>query len=94
MREPIAAPNTTKYSEVDNVAEPVVMYRVGTGAYSRRGGREQWRSEMLLQRAFRRIGFTSRREYLRNIAVRGVYRFVPEGLRTTLYRRFIARGGR
>ncbi len=81
-------------AEVDNVAEPVVMYRVGTGAYSRRGGREQWRSEMLLQRAFRRIGFTSRREYLRNVAVRGVYRFVPESLRTTLYRRFIARGGR
>jgi glycosyltransferase involved in cell wall biosynthesis len=79
-------------ASVGNVAEPLVMYRIGEGAYARRGGLAQWRSEQALQRAFRRIGFTTRRQYLRNIVVRGLYRFVPEGLRRRLYRRFIATG--
>lgn len=74
---------------VANVQEPLVMYRVGAGAYDRRGGRDQWRSEMMLQRAFRRIGFTTRAQFVRNVVVRGSYRFVPVGLRKSLYRRFI-----
>jgi glycosyltransferase involved in cell wall biosynthesis len=80
-------------AKVGNVADPLVMYRIGEGAYARRGGREQWRSEMALQRAFRSIRFTTRGEYLRNVAVRGLYRFVPEPLRRRAYRRFVARGG-
>ncbi|GAA2040854.1 glycosyltransferase [Agromyces tropicus] len=79
-------------ARVGNLPEPLVMYRVGAGAYARRGGRAQWRSEMALQRAFRRIGFTTRGEYLRNVVVRGGYRFVPEPVRKLAYRRFIARG--
>ncbi len=75
---------------VGNLAEPLVMYRVGAGAYARRGGREQWRSERQLQRALRSIGFTTRWQYVRNIGVRGVYRFVPEPVRRFAYRRFIA----
>jgi Glycosyltransferases, probably involved in cell wall biogenesis len=81
-------------ARVDNVEEPLVMYRVGEGAYARRGGRAQWRSEVLLQKALRRIRFTTRAQYLRNVSIRGLYRFVPEGLRRVAYRRFIARGGR
>ena len=68
------------------------MYRVGDGAYARRGGVAQWRSELQLQRALRRIGFTSRTQYVRNVAVRGTYRFVPEPIRRRAYRRLIARG--
>jgi hypothetical protein len=79
-------------ARVGNVAEPLVMYRVGAGAYTRRGGREQWRSEMRLQRALHRIGFTTRAQYLRNVLVRGTYRFVPEPIRRRAYRRLIARG--
>ncbi|KRC60484.1 glycosyl transferase [Agromyces sp. Root81] len=75
---------------VGNLAEPLVMYRVGAGAYARRGGREQWRSELALQRAMRDIRFTSRTEYLRNVIVRGVYRFVPEPVRRVAYRKLIA----
>lgn len=75
---------------VGNVAEPLVMYRVGEGAYARRGGIEQWRSEKALQYAFRRIGFTTRTQFARNLLVRGVYRFVPEPVRRIAYRRFIA----
>jgi glycosyltransferase involved in cell wall biosynthesis len=77
---------------VGNLAEPLVMYRVGAGAYARRGGRAQWRSELALQRELRRIRFTTRAEFLRNVGVRGLYRFVPEPIRKVAYRRFIARG--
>jgi len=78
---------------VGNVPEPLVMYRVGAGAYARRGGRAQWRSELDLQRALRDIRFTTRGQYLRNVSVRGLYRFVPERVRRVAYRRFIANGG-
>lgn len=80
-------------ARVDNIPDPLVMYRVGAGAYARRGGRAQWDSELMLQHALRRIRFTSRGQYLRNVAVRGVYRYVPEPVRRFAYRRFIARGG-
>lgn len=80
-------------ASVENLAEPLVMYRVGAGAYARRGGKAQWRSELQLQRALRRIRFTSRWEYVRNVTVRGVYRFVPERVRKLAYRRLIAGGG-
>ncbi|MEI5585035.1 MULTISPECIES: glycosyltransferase [unclassified Agromyces] len=79
-------------ARVGNLAEPLLMYRVGDGAYARRGGRAQWSSEMQLQRALRRIGFTTRLQYARNVLVRGTYRFVPEPIRRRAYRRLIARG--
>jgi len=73
-----------------NLAEPLVRYRVGAGAYARRGGRRLLRSELALQRRFRQLGITTRREYVRNVAVRGGYRLVPEWLRKVAYRALIA----
>jgi GT2 family glycosyltransferase len=73
-----------------NLAEPLVRYRVGAGAYARRGGRRLLRSELALQRRFRQLGITTRGEYLRNVAVRGGYRLVPESLRRLAYRALIA----
>ena len=82
-------------ARVANVAEPLVKYRVGAGAYARRGGWQLLRSEIELQRQFRASGFTTRSQYLRNLAVRGGYRLVPESLRRLAYRRVIApRGAR
>ena len=43
-----------------NLAEPLVCYRVGAGAYARRGGRELLRSELAVQRRFRQLGITTR----------------------------------
>jgi glycosyltransferase involved in cell wall biosynthesis len=80
-------------ARVGNVAEPLVKYRVGAGAYARRGGWQLLRSEIELQRHFRSAGFTSRSQYLRNLAVRGGYRLVPESLRRFAYRRVIAPRG-
>lgn len=80
-------------ARVANVAEPLVKYRVGAGAYARRGGWQLLRSEVELQRQFRASGFTTRAQYLRNLAVRGGYRLVPEGVRRGVYRKVIATKG-
>lgn len=79
-------------AKVDNLPEPLVMYRVGDGAYARRGGLGQLKAELRLQREFRRVGFTTRLQNARNIVVRGGYRLVPVGIRRFAYRRLIARG--
>lgn len=78
-------------ARVGNVAEPLVLYRVGAGAYARRGGRRLLRSELALQREFRREGFTTRAQWVRNVLVRGGYRAVPESVRRAAYRTFLAR---
>ncbi len=69
-----------------NVREPLVLYRVGAGAYARRGGLRLLRSELALQRRFRAIGFTTTPQMLRNVVLRGGYRLVPEPLRRAAYR--------
>ena len=82
-------------AKVDNVDEVLVRYRVSDGAYGRRGGWTLLRSELSLQRAMRRAGFTTRREYARNVLVRGAYRMIPESFRRALYRlAFVRRSGR
>ena len=80
-------------AEPANLAEPLVYYRVGAGAYARRGGGTLLRSELALQRRFRRLGLTSRRQYVRNVVVRGGYRLVPESLRRAAYQRLLANRG-
>lgn len=80
-------------ARVANIAEPLVLYRVGAGAYARRGGVTLLKSEVSLQRKLRSLGFISRAEFARNVAVRGTYRLVPVGLRKAAYRRWIARRG-
>ncbi len=73
-----------------NLAEPLVNYRVGDGAYARRGGLALLRSELALQARFRALGLTTRRQYVRNVAVRGGYRLVPQAVRKVAYRRLLA----
>lgn len=77
-------------ARVANVAEPLVKYRVGAGAYARRGGLALLRAEIAVQRRFRELGFTTRAQFARNLVVRGGYRLVPEGLRRSVYRKVIA----
>lgn len=72
---------------VANVADPLVLYRVGAGAYRRRGGARLLRSEIDLQHRMRTAGFLTRPQYLRNLVVRGGYRLVPHRARRAAYRR-------
>jgi len=74
-------------ARIGNAPEPLVLYRVGSGAYSRRGGAAMARSEAQLQRAFYAMGFVTRRQYVRNKLMRGaIYRLMPTGLRRVTYR--------
>ena len=81
-------------TRAENLPEPLVKYRVGAGAYERRGGIAQLRAELRLQRMMRRAGITSPAELVRNVVVRGGYRLVPVGLRTVAYRTLLQRGFR
>jgi glycosyltransferase involved in cell wall biosynthesis len=74
-------------ARVANVPDPLVLYRVGSGAYNRRGGWALVRSELELQRRMHEIGFTSDGAYLRNLVVRASYRLLPEQVRRAAYRR-------
>jgi glycosyltransferase involved in cell wall biosynthesis len=74
-----------------NVAEPLVYYRVGATSFKRRGGAGLLRSELRLQREFRRDGFTSPAQYARNVLIRGGYRLVPWWFRRAMYRPIVAR---
>jgi hypothetical protein len=74
-------------ARVANVAEPLVLYRVDAGSYERRGGMRLLRSEVGLQRRLHREGFTTSRQMMRNLAVRGGYRVLPVFVRQGLYRR-------
>lgn len=76
-----------------NLAEGLVLYRVGAGAYKRRGGMRLLKSELKLQRTLHQEGFTSTTQFLRNIAVRGVYRLVPQSIRRIGYRNILLRSG-
>lgn len=81
-------------ARVGNLPEPLVKYRIGAGAYRRRGGLKLLRTELRLQALMRRVGFTSRAQFLRNVAVRGTYRLLPEAVRRVSYRSLIQRGFR
>ncbi|WP_205860655.1 glycosyltransferase [Phycicoccus sp. HDW14] len=74
-------------ARVENLAEPLVRYRVDAGAYERKGGVRQLRSELMLQRRLRSEGFTTAGQAVRNGVVRGGYRLVPTALRRRAYRR-------
>jgi glycosyltransferase involved in cell wall biosynthesis len=72
-------------ARVVNVAEPLLYYRVGARSFKRRGGTGLLRSELRLQREFRRLGFTTQAEFVRNVLVRGGYRLIPWWLRRVAY---------
>lgn len=79
-------------ARVENIPLPLLKYRVDSGAYNRRGGKALFKSELRLQRSMLSAGFISRPQYVRNVAVRGGYRFVPVFVRRVAYRLVIARG--
>lgn len=80
-------------ARVVNSPDVLVRYRVGAGAYGRRGGNGMLVSEVRLQWRLRRLGFTSWFQCLRNVAARGLYRYIPLRTREKLYRAMVARSG-
>ena len=80
-------------AHAQNVTDPLVLYRVGAGAYARRGGRRLLASELALQRTLHGEGFVSTPQLVRNVIVRAGYRLVPERLRAAGYRAYTRRRG-
>ncbi|MFD6176434.1 MULTISPECIES: glycosyltransferase [unclassified Isoptericola] len=81
-------------ADAQNVVEPLVLYRVGAGAYARRGGRRLLASELALQRTLHSEGFLTGPQMVRNVVVRAGYRVVPEAVRKAGYRAYTRlRGG-
>jgi glycosyltransferase involved in cell wall biosynthesis len=79
-------------AKTENIAEPLVKYRVGAGAFARRGGLAEARTEWKLQGELRRMGFVTTAQYLRNVTVKGAYRLMPAWMKRVLFRRFVAGG--
>ena len=75
-------------ARVANVAEPLLRYRVSSGAFHRRGGVDLLRAELDVQRRFRAMGFTTRTQSARNVLLRGGYRLTPEPVRRRVYRTY------
>ncbi|WP_278235155.1 glycosyltransferase [Isoptericola sp. AK164] len=80
-------------AHAQNITEPLVLYRVGAGAYARRGGRRLLASELALQRTLHSEGFVSTPQLVRNVLVRAGYRLVPERVRAAGYRTYTRRRG-
>jgi len=79
-------------ARVENLADPLVKYRVGSGAFARRGGWAEARTEWRLQRELLRMGFVSRGQYLRNVVMKGAYRLMPARVKRILFRGLIGGG--
>jgi glycosyltransferase involved in cell wall biosynthesis len=81
-------------ARVANTPDPLVLYRVGAGAYERRGGLALLLAELRLQKRFLVSGFTSPWQFARNVSIRGGYRVVPAVVRRPVYRLLVATRGR
>ncbi|WP_022868139.1 glycosyltransferase [Schaalia vaccimaxillae] len=68
-----------------NLQEPLVLYRIGDGAYRRRGGMQMFHSELALQEHLLDSRIINPGQYARNVVVRGAYRLIPAEVRKTLY---------
>ncbi|MHA3724894.1 glycosyltransferase [Leucobacter sp. HY1910] len=79
-------------ARVENIAEPLVKYRVGAGAFARRGGWTEARTEWKLQSAMRKMGFVTRGQYLRNVVLKGAYRLMPAWVKKIVFREVVGKG--
>ncbi len=74
---------------LDNLSTTLVKYRVGHGAYQRRGGVQALYKDIELQHRLYTGDFISSPQLIKNMTVRLGYRALPVQLRKNLYRRLI-----
>ena len=80
-------------ARMGNLPQVLVDYRVDEELFARRGGWRLFASDVRLQRRMLLDRVTTPRGFLRNLALRGTYRFVPGWVRRIGYRRFVERSG-
>jgi glycosyltransferase involved in cell wall biosynthesis len=78
-------------ARMGNLPEVLVDYRVDEELFARRGGWRLFSSDLRLQRRMVLDRVTTPRGFLRNVALRGSYRFAPGWARRIGYRRFVER---
>ncbi|MGO1683960.1 MAG: glycosyltransferase [Brachybacterium sp.] len=76
-------------ARMGNLPEVLVDYRVDEQLFARRGGWKLFASDLQLQRRMLSDRVTSPGGFLRNLALRATYRFVPGWARRIGYRRFV-----
>jgi hypothetical protein len=74
---------------MDNLTVPLVKYRVGEGAYQRRGGAQALSKDIEIQHRLYTGEFISAPQLVKNMVVRVGYRAMPVELRKNLYRKLI-----
>ena len=79
-------------AKVANTDQVVVAYRVSRAAYARRGGLKTALSEVKLQRTFKAMGFTSRRQAVLGTLLRVGFELAPVGWRQRPLRRALRAG--
>lgn len=72
-----------------NVQESLLWFRFPREVLRRRGGWRYAKDDLRAQWNFKRSGFLTWPEYLRNVAVRGMVRLLPNGLRTWIYKHLL-----
>lgn len=68
-----------------NLPETLVLFNAGNGMLARRTGKRMLRYEWLMQRRLRSYGVIGTAGLVRNLAVRGTFRLVPDRLLSALY---------
>lgn len=79
-------------ARMGNLPDVLVDYRVDEQLFARRGGRKLFASDLRLQHRMLTDGVTGPGGFLKNVALRGAYRFVPGWVRRIGYRRFVEQG--
>ena len=94
-RQSLAAAALAGGSTVTEAAEKAGVARETVSRWLHRDAEfiaelQNFRAELAIQRRFRKLRFTSRGQWVRNVVVRGGYRLVPERIRRIAYRMVIA----
>lgn len=74
-----------------NISEALVYARTGNGMEIRRGGVKYAKSEIKAQCSFYKMGFLSKSELVRNLAIRVPVRLLPGDIRKLVYRKILRR---
>lgn len=79
-------------ARVENIPDPLLNYRVGSGAFARRGGWSEAKTEWRLQRELLKMGFVTRGQYARNVVLKGAYRLMPAWVKRIVFRTIVGGG--
>ncbi len=73
---------------MDNMDKPLVKARIDN-LYKKRSGWKYFKWELNLQKQLRKSKFINRREYVRNILIRGTVRLLPKFIVKFIYKHFL-----